>query len=245
MEDDSPATKTVKGAVTGLAAGTIWGTVVATWYDVPRVERHVALPGLIRTLKMCGSYGATFAAIGGLYIGVEQLVQSQRKKRDYVNGAVGAFVAGATVCGYRGKSIQSALIGGSCLAFTSAVLDIGGNTTRVDNGKEYFPYTTRDGNGYPRPETQWVFTLLGHGFGSKPGPMGLLVGQNLNPAGLWAWVWDHSTQTRKPMGIFNPPQPLPNLAQLAKIHNPAHCYGVKTPNPRHKPSQFLIPLPQT
>jgi hypothetical protein len=41
-----------------------------------------------------------------------------------------------------GKSIQSALIGGSCLAFTSAVLDIGGNTTRVDNGKEYYPYTT-------------------------------------------------------------------------------------------------------
>ncbi|CAN6233706.1 unnamed protein product, partial [Urochloa humidicola] len=142
MEEDSPVTKTVKGAVTGLAAGTIWGTVVATWYDVPRVERHVALPGLIRTLKMCGTYGATFATIGGLYIGVEQLVQAQRKKRDFVNGAVGAFVAGASVCGYRGKSIQSALIGGSCLAFTSAVLDIGGNTTRVDNGKEYYPYTT-------------------------------------------------------------------------------------------------------
>ncbi|KAK3155096.1 hypothetical protein QOZ80_2BG0198790 [Eleusine coracana subsp. coracana] len=142
MEDDSPMTKTVKGAVTGLAAGTIWGTVVATWYDVPRVERHVALPGLIRTIKMCGTYGATFAAIGGLYIGVEQLVESQRKKRDYVNGAVGAFVAGASVCGYRAKSIQSALIAGSCLAFTSAVLDIGGNTTRVDNGKEYYPYTT-------------------------------------------------------------------------------------------------------
>ncbi|KAF8729654.1 hypothetical protein HU200_017606 [Digitaria exilis] len=145
MEEDSPMTKTVKGAVTGLAAGTIWGTVVATWYDVPRVERHVALPGLIRTLKMCGTYGATFATIGGLYIGVEQLVQSQRKKRDFVNGAVGAFVAGASVCGYRGEKlepIQSALIGGSCLAFTSAVLDIGGNTTRVDNGKEYYPYTT-------------------------------------------------------------------------------------------------------
>uniref|UniRef100_A0A8R7QQR2 Outer envelope pore protein 16-3, chloroplastic/mitochondrial n=1 Tax=Triticum urartu TaxID=4572 RepID=A0A8R7QQR2_TRIUA len=101
MEDDSPATKTVKGAVTGLAAGTIWGTIVATWYDVPRVERHVALPGLVRTLKMCGSYGVTFAAVGGLYIGVEQIVLSQRKKRDFVNGAIGAFVSGATVYGYR------------------------------------------------------------------------------------------------------------------------------------------------
>ncbi|KAG8059629.1 hypothetical protein GUJ93_ZPchr0002g23749 [Zizania palustris] len=141
-EEDSPVMKTVKGAVTGLAAGTIWGTVVATWYDVPRVERHVALPGLIRTLKMCGSYGVTFAAVGGLYIGVEQLVQSQRKKRDYVNGAIGAFVSGATVYGYRGRSIQSAIIAGSCLAFTSAALDIGGNTTKVDNGKEYYAYTT-------------------------------------------------------------------------------------------------------
>jgi hypothetical protein len=37
---------------------------------------------------------------------------------------------------------QSALIAGSCLAFTSAALDIGGNTTRVDNRKEYYPYTT-------------------------------------------------------------------------------------------------------
>jgi drug/metabolite transporter superfamily protein YnfA len=102
LEEDTPVTKTVKAAATGLAAGTIWGTVVATWHDVPRVERHVALPGLIRTLKMCGSYGATFAAVGGLYIGVEQLVLSQRKKNDYVNGAVGAFVAGATIFGYRG-----------------------------------------------------------------------------------------------------------------------------------------------
>ncbi|GAU23436.1 hypothetical protein TSUD_331350 [Trifolium subterraneum] len=86
-EEDSSLMKTFKGATTGLAAGTIWGTVVATWYDVPRVERSVALPGLLRTFKMMGSYGATFAAIGGLYIGVEQLVQNYRMKRDLVNGA--------------------------------------------------------------------------------------------------------------------------------------------------------------
>ncbi|KAJ0580813.1 hypothetical protein HanHA300_Chr04g0133691 [Helianthus annuus] len=29
-EEDSSLTKTMKGAATGLAAGTIWGTVVAT-----------------------------------------------------------------------------------------------------------------------------------------------------------------------------------------------------------------------
>ena len=82
-DDDSSLMKTIKGATTGLVAGTIWGTVVATWYDVPRVERNVALPGLIRTIRMMGNYGLTFAAIGGVYIGVEQLVQNYRMKRDF------------------------------------------------------------------------------------------------------------------------------------------------------------------
>jgi hypothetical protein len=93
MEDDLPMLKTAKGALTGLAAGTIWGTIMASWYDVPRVQRHVALPGLVRTLKMCGSYGVTFAAVGVLYIGVEKIVESQRKKRDFVNGAVPSSAA--------------------------------------------------------------------------------------------------------------------------------------------------------
>ncbi|KAG2277679.1 hypothetical protein Bca52824_060234 [Brassica carinata] len=52
-EEDGPMMKTIKGSVT----------------DVPRVERNVALPGLIRTLKMMGTHGLTFAAIGGVYIG--------------------------------------------------------------------------------------------------------------------------------------------------------------------------------
>ncbi|RYR15397.1 hypothetical protein Ahy_B04g072141 [Arachis hypogaea] len=63
------------------------GTVVATWNHVPRVERNVALPGLIRTFKMMGNYALTFVAIGGVYIGVKQLVQNARMKRDLVNGA--------------------------------------------------------------------------------------------------------------------------------------------------------------
>ncbi|MQL81511.1 hypothetical protein Taro_013973 [Colocasia esculenta] len=102
-EDDTPVMKTIKGATMGLAAGTIWGTVVATWYDVPRVERSVALPGLIRTVKLMGTHGLTFAAIGGIYIGVEQLLQKYRMKRDFYNGAAGAFVAGATVLGLKGQ----------------------------------------------------------------------------------------------------------------------------------------------
>ncbi|RYR15343.1 hypothetical protein Ahy_B04g072083 isoform B [Arachis hypogaea] len=64
------------------------GTVVATWNHVPRVERNVALPGLIRTFKMMGNYALTFVAIGGVYIGVKQLVQNAKMKRDLVNGAV-------------------------------------------------------------------------------------------------------------------------------------------------------------
>uniref|UniRef100_A0A2P2J0U7 Uncharacterized protein MANES_08G045000 n=1 Tax=Rhizophora mucronata TaxID=61149 RepID=A0A2P2J0U7_RHIMU len=142
-DDDTPTMKTVKGATMGLVAGTIWGTVVATWYDVPRVEKHVALPGLIRTLKMMGNHGATFAAIGGVYIGVEQLVQHYRMKRDFINGAVGGFVAGASIFGFKGRSIKTAISAGTVLAVTSAVIDAGGQTTRVDNGKEYYPYTTK------------------------------------------------------------------------------------------------------
>ncbi|XP_057438743.1 outer envelope pore protein 16-3, chloroplastic/mitochondrial [Lotus japonicus] len=141
--DDSSLMKTIKGATTGLVAGTIWGTVVATWYDVPRVERNVALPGLIRTFKMMGNHGLTFAAIGGVYIGVEQLVQNFRGKRDLVNGAVGGFVAGAAILGYKGRSISTALSAGSALAFTSAVLDFGGQTMKHDDGKEYAAYTTK------------------------------------------------------------------------------------------------------
>lgn len=103
--DDTPTVKTLKGATTGFVAGTIFGTIVATWYDVPRVERSVALPGLVRTLKMMGNYGMTFAAIGGVYIGVEQLLQNYRMKRDFVNGAVGGFVAGASIIGFKGKDL--------------------------------------------------------------------------------------------------------------------------------------------
>ncbi|XP_071716676.1 outer envelope pore protein 16-3, chloroplastic/mitochondrial-like [Rutidosis leptorrhynchoides] len=142
-EEDSALTKTMKGSAYGFAAGTIWGTVVATWLDVPRVERNVALPGLIRTLKMMGNHGLTFAAIGGVFIGVEQLTQNYRMKRDFVNGAVGGAVAGATILGFKGKSISTAISAGAALAATSAFIDVGGQTTRMDTGKEYYPYTTK------------------------------------------------------------------------------------------------------
>ncbi|XP_061346391.1 outer envelope pore protein 16-3, chloroplastic/mitochondrial [Gastrolobium bilobum] len=148
-EEDSSLMKTIKGATTGLVAGTIWGTVVATWYDVPRVERNVALPGLIRTFKMMGNHGLTFAAIGGIFIGVEQLLQNYRMKRDLYNGAIGAFVAGATVFGYKGRSISTAISAGSALAFTSAYIDFGGQKLKHDDDVEYAAYTVKK---RPRPD---------------------------------------------------------------------------------------------
>lgn len=46
-------------------------------------------------------------------------------------------------CCFVGKSISTALSAGSALAATSAFIDVGGQTTRVDNGREYYPYTTK------------------------------------------------------------------------------------------------------
>jgi hypothetical protein len=90
--------------------------------------------------------------------------------------------------------------------------------------------TTRDGNGYPKPETRWVFTPLGYGFGSifipmgrdgngypKPEyptsftryeggygmislPAGMLTGKNLYPLGRRVRVRVGTTHTRLPMG---------------------------------------------
>jgi hypothetical protein len=39
----------------------------------------------------------------------------------------------------------------------------------------------RDGNGYPRPDTRWVFTPLGYVYGLNILPMGMLLGKNLHP----------------------------------------------------------------
>ncbi|CAN6440101.1 unnamed protein product [Victoria cruziana] len=105
-DDTTPVMKTIKAASSGLVAGAVWGTIVATWYDVPRVERSVALPGLIRTAKLMGNYGLTFAAVSGIYIGMEQMVEKYRMKKDFINGAVGGFVAGASVLGFRGNCIS-------------------------------------------------------------------------------------------------------------------------------------------
>ncbi|CAL5350393.1 unnamed protein product [Camellia sinensis] len=75
--------------------------VIDNCHDVPLVVRRVALVELMRALKMMGNYGMTFAAIGGVYIGIEKLLQNYRMKRDFINGAVGGFVGVACVLGYK------------------------------------------------------------------------------------------------------------------------------------------------
>lgn len=42
-----------------------------------------------------------------------------------------------------GRSIPTALSAGAALAVTSGIIDGLGATTRTDNGKEYYPYTTK------------------------------------------------------------------------------------------------------
>jgi hypothetical protein len=51
----------------------------------------------------------------------------------------------------------------------------------------------RDGNGYPRPDTRWVFTPLGYVCGLNILPVGLLLGKNLHPMGKR--VLEHSAFT--------------------------------------------------
>jgi hypothetical protein len=61
-------------------------------------------------------------------------------------------------------------------------------------GKYYGP--ERDGNGYPRPDTRWVFTPLGYICGLNILPVGLLLGKNLHPTGKRVLERSTVTHTR-------------------------------------------------
>jgi hypothetical protein len=57
-------------------------------------------------------------------------------------------------------------------------------------------FEPRDGNGYPRPDTRWVFTLLGYVCGLNILPVGLLLGKNLHPMGKRVLERSAFTHTR-------------------------------------------------
>jgi hypothetical protein len=54
----------------------------------------------------------------------------------------------------------------------------------------------RDGNGYPRPDTRWVFTPLGYVCGLNILPVGLLLGKNLHQMGKRVLERSAFTHTR-------------------------------------------------
>ncbi|XP_056863977.1 outer envelope pore protein 16-3, chloroplastic/mitochondrial-like [Raphanus sativus] len=112
-----------------------------------------------------GTHRLTFVAIGGVYIGVEQVVQNYSAKRDFFNGAIGGFVAGASVLGYRQISmiyqkfqdfvdigvcsvnpqdiIKELPNNDSCWCNSSCYLcfDLLWRSDRIDNNINYYPYT--------------------------------------------------------------------------------------------------------
>jgi len=61
---DTVPFKTATAAGSSFVMGGITGAVVATWRDVPAVERNVAMPALIKTGRMMSSYGALFCGRG-------------------------------------------------------------------------------------------------------------------------------------------------------------------------------------
>jgi import inner membrane translocase subunit TIM22 len=94
---------TSKAAGIGLAAGSVWGALVSMLRDGPQVGSNVKYPELVRTGKVVGHYAGHLAALGATYVCVEQALERYRMKKDYINGAVAGFAAGATVLGFRGN----------------------------------------------------------------------------------------------------------------------------------------------
>jgi import inner membrane translocase subunit TIM22 len=101
--DEELVLKTGKAAGFGLAAGSVWGGLVSMLRDGPQVGSNVKYPELVRTGMVCGHYAGHLAALGATYVCVEQSLEKYRKKKDYLNGAVAGFAAGATVLGFRGN----------------------------------------------------------------------------------------------------------------------------------------------
>eukprot|EP00252_Welwitschia_mirabilis_P022815 TRINITY_DN627_c0_g1_i1.p1 TRINITY_DN627_c0_g1~~TRINITY_DN627_c0_g1_i1.p1 ORF type:complete len:152 (+),score=29.19 TRINITY_DN627_c0_g1_i1:192-647(+) len=137
---ESLATETTRGALVGAAGGSIWGCVLATWNDLPKVEKNIVWPGLKRTFQVMGDCGFTYAAIGAIFCFTDHVSEKLRNKKDFWNGTIGGFVAGATVFGLRGRSVASALKCGSALALTAAIVDGSGGSMRVNNEIKDFPY---------------------------------------------------------------------------------------------------------
>ncbi|KAL6897323.1 hypothetical protein ACP4OV_007019 [Aristida adscensionis] len=135
LVDQDIVMKTSKVAGIGLVSGSVWGALVSMLYDGPQVGSNYKHPELIRAGKVCGNYAASFAVLGATYVGVEQALEKYRVKKDFVNGAIAGFAAGATVMGFRAGSFRTALLSGSAVALTSVLLDVTGMKTTEEEEK--------------------------------------------------------------------------------------------------------------
>ncbi|GJN28719.1 hypothetical protein PR202_gb16876 [Eleusine coracana subsp. coracana] len=73
-----------------------------------------------------GSVWATASVLGATYIGIEQALEKYRRKKDFVNGSVAGFAAGATAMGFAAGSFRTGLRSGCALALTVALLHVTG-----------------------------------------------------------------------------------------------------------------------
>lgn len=144
-EYDSVFFRTGTALVSGLVAGSIWGSVVAAWRDIPAVERNVALPALKKTFRIMGDYGVTYGAVAGVFALTDASVEKLRGKKDIWNGVMGGLAAG-TVLGLRARSLKVGLATSGALAAVSAIVDASGQTTRTPIGREFLPYPTNSSN---------------------------------------------------------------------------------------------------
>ncbi|KAI4991152.1 hypothetical protein ZWY2020_039523 [Hordeum vulgare] len=101
--DDGLMSKTSKAAGIGLAAGGVWGLLVSMLHDGPKVGSNVKFPQLVRTGKVCGIYAGSLVGLGAMYVGIEHSIEMLRKKKDFINGAVAGFAAGATLVSENSK----------------------------------------------------------------------------------------------------------------------------------------------
>eukprot|EP00243_Klebsormidium_subtile_P002755 TRINITY_DN15556_c0_g1_i1.p1 TRINITY_DN15556_c0_g1~~TRINITY_DN15556_c0_g1_i1.p1 ORF type:complete len:159 (-),score=17.28 TRINITY_DN15556_c0_g1_i1:280-756(-) len=131
--------KTVSATVAGGATGLILGSIVASWQDIPAVQRNRPLPALQNTLKVMGSYGLTYAVVGGTYAATESAMEIMRNKKDLWNGVAGGCAAGAAL-GLRTGSLQTGVGACAAFAFLSGLVDTTGNTTKQPSTREYLPY---------------------------------------------------------------------------------------------------------
>lgn len=146
---DGCAFKTTAAGISGVFMGSILGAVQATWGDVPRVMKGKAVPALMKTGKVMGATGVTFAAIGASYAAAECLAAELRMKKDYANSFYGGAAAGL-VLGARTGSVSvgvgAAVAIGAVTAMVDASPSLRGTGLFDDNqtpAREYFPYSSK------------------------------------------------------------------------------------------------------